>query len=254
MRNTLERRQQIVLLTQKHGRVVVENLAERFGVSSVTIRSDLNHLGEKGFVIRCHGGALANSKLAKELSVQERYEEHPAEKRNLGRTAAELINDGEFIFLDSGTTTEEVAQCLGGHKDLTVMTNGLNIANALSQFEAIGVIVTGGRLRKKSMSFFGRQAEQSLKHLHFDKVILGVDGFDLKTGITTYFEPEASLNRLMCEAASEIVAVTDSSKFDRRGFHVIASVEQVDTVVTDRSIPQEYLDAFEVLPLTLCQV
>ncbi|MCV6603970.1 MAG: transcriptional repressor AgaR, partial [Porticoccaceae bacterium] len=210
MRNTLERRQQIVLLTQEQGRVAVDELAERFGVSSVTIRSDLNHLDENGFVIRCHGGALVNSKLAKELSVQERYSEHSTEKRSLGRATAELINDDEFIFLDSGTTTEEVAQCLGEHKNLTVMTNGLNIANALSKFEQIEVIVTGGVLRKKSMSFFGRQAEQSLKHLHFDKVILGVDGFDSKVGVTTYFEPEATLNRLMCEAASEIIAVTDS--------------------------------------------
>ena len=90
------------------------------------------------------------------------------------------------------------------------------------------------------MSFFGQQAEKSLNHLHFDKVILGADGFDMKAGITAYFEPEASLNRLMCAASSEVIAVTDSSKFNRRGGHVICAAEDIHTLITDSGIPAEY--------------
>lgn len=254
MRNTMERRQQIVLQAQRQGKVDVAELAAQFDVSTVTIRNDLNELSDNGFVVRCRGGALANTKLARELSVQERYKERHSEKKRLGGVVAKLINDGESIILDSGTTTEKVAQCLEGHKGLIVMTNGLNIANALSEVDTVDVMITGGHLRKKSMSFYGSQAEESLRHLHFDKVILGVDGFDLKAGVTTYFEPEASLNRLMCDISREIIAVTDSSKFDQSGFHVICPYGDITTLVTDSGLPDRYASALADVGVKLCIV
>ena len=254
MLSTIERRQEIVQQTQAQGKVMVDALAKEFAVSTVTIRSDLNELDKSGLVVRCRGGAIASTKLSKELSVRERYKQHSSVKERLGKVVAALVQSGESIIVDAGTTTEEVAHCLGGHERLMVMTNGLNIASVLSDVETVEVSITGGLLRKKSMSFYGRAAEESLRHMHFNKVILGVDGFDLNAGVTTYFEPEASLNRLMCDISTEIIAVTDSSKFDHRGYHVICPWKEITTLVTDSHIPQEYIHAFGRAGIQLCVV
>ncbi|WP_348734099.1 transcriptional repressor AgaR [Rheinheimera texasensis] len=240
--NTIERQQEIVRLTNAQGKVSVAELSQRFGVSEVTIRSDLAVLDSKRLLVRSRGGAMVNDDLSRELSLKEKRQKHSELKQRLGRAVAELIKDDERIILDSGTTTEEVAANLREHKNLIVMTNGLNIALELSQVDKVEVMMTGGTLRKKSMSFYGAQAEQALKNYQFDKVVLGVDGFDLKTGLSTHFEAEATLNRLMCEVAREVIVVTDSSKFDRRGFHLICSVMQVHTLVTDSGIPPLYVE------------
>lgn len=238
----VERQHAIVEWVNAKGKASVRELSRHFGVSEVTIRHDLTFLDEKALLVRSRGAALVNNKLARELTLREKHGEHSALKRKLGQAAAQLIANGERIIVDSGTTTEEVAIALQNHHDLVVMTNGLNIANQLTAAEHVEVMVAGGLLRKKSLSFYGAAAEASLRHLHFDKVVLGVDGFDLKLGLTTHFEAEASLNRLMCKASEQIIVVTDSSKFRRRGFHAICDLKDIDVLVTDRGIPPEYAE------------
>ena len=243
MLSLIERRREIVRLTESKERVDVESLARQFGVSAVTIRTDLNALSAKGLIVRSRGGAVASTRLTRELSVQEKYKERLSVKRRLGQAVAGLIGfEVRNIVLDSGTTTEEVALCLVGRTNLSVMTNGLNIASALAATDGIEVRVTGGTLRKKSMSFFGRHAEGSLSHLHFDKLILGADGIDTHVGVTTHFEQEASLNRMMCEVARQVILVADSSKFGRCGSHVICKLTDIDVLVTDSGIPSELPD------------
>ncbi len=245
--STIERQQEIVRLTNELGKVTVADLSSRFGVSEVTIRSDLATLDSKKLLVRSRGGALVNDDLSRELSFKEKRQKNSELKQKLGRAVAELIKDDERIILDSGTTTEAVAEHLSLHKNLTVMTNGLNIALALSQAERVDVMLTGGTLRKKSLSFYGPQAEQSLQNYLFDKVVLGVDGFDFSTGLSTHFEAEATLNRLMCKVAREIIVVADSSKFDKQCFHLIARPEQVHTLVTDAGVLPEHVAALEKL-------
>ncbi|KKK99899.1 DeoR/GlpR transcriptional regulator [Rheinheimera mesophila] len=240
--NTIERQQEIVRLTQQLGKVAVRELADRFAVSEVTIRSDLAVLDQKKLLVRSRGGALVNNELSRELSLKEKRHCYSALKQQLGAAAAALIRDGDRVILDSGTTTQQVAAHLADHKDLIVMTNGLNIAMELAQKEEVEVMLTGGLLRKKSMSFYGNVAEKSLRDYNFNKLILGVDGFDLKAGLTTHFEKEASLNRLMCDIANEIIVVTDSSKFDQRAFHVICGSSQIHSLVTDSGIPEQYAE------------
>jgi DeoR family transcriptional regulator of aga operon len=240
--NTIERQQEIVRLTQQLGKVAVRELADRFAVSEVTIRSDLAVLDQKKLLVRSRGGALINSELSRELSLKEKRHCYSALKQQLGAAAAGLIRDGDRVILDSGTTTQQVAAHLADHKDLIVMTNGLNIAVELAQKEEVEVMLTGGLLRKKSMSFYGNVAEKSLRDYNFNKLILGVDGFDLKAGLTTHFEKEASLNRLMCDIANEIIVVTDSSKFDQRAFHVICGSANIHSLVTDSGIPEQYAE------------
>lgn len=243
MTSVMERRKQIVSLTESEGKVDVDSLAEQFGVSKVTIRNDLNALSNRRLVVRSRGGAVASTRITRELSVEEKYHENLGIKRKLGETVVELLDDGmRSLLIDSGTTTEEVARNLGGRSGLTVMTNGLNIAKALASVGGMEIMVTGGTLRPTSMSFYGRQAEDSLRFMHFDCLVLGVDGFDPSVGITTHFESEAILNRLMCSVADRIIAVTDSTKFGKRGPHIICKHSDIDTMVTDSGAPKESLD------------
>ena len=243
MTSLIERRKEIVRQAESDGRVEVELLAKKFAVSDVTIRNDLNALSGRGLVVRSRGGAVASTRLTRELSVQEKYNENLGVKRKLGEAAAALIGkDVRSVLIDSGTTTEEVARSLTGYSGLTVMTNGLNVATALADAGGVEIRVTGGTLRPKSMSFFGRQAEESLRLMHFDLLILGVDGFDTEVGVATHFEQEASLNRVMCNVASKIVVVTDSTKFGRRGSHIICRHSDVDILVTDSNAPEDTLE------------
>lgn len=245
MLSLIERRKEIVSLTETVGKVDVEALAGQFGVSTVTIRNDLNALSNKGLVVRSRGGAVASTRLTRELSFQEKHTANLPIKRRLGQATADLIGqDVGSLLLDSGTTTEEVALSLLDRSGLTVMTNGLNIASALAGSDGIELLVTGGTLRKKSMSFYGRQAEESLGFLHFDTLVLGADGVDLQVGITTHFEQEASLNRVMCDVASKVILVADSSKFGRRSSHVICGYKGIDAMVTDSGIPNELANEF----------
>jgi DeoR family transcriptional regulator of aga operon len=251
MLSTKERRQEIINLTQEQGRVEVDKLALSFGVSTVTVRGDLNYLSKKNLLVRSHGGAIAVERLSLELSISEKHDKNHTAKEAIGKAAANLIKSGESIILDSGTTTLEIAKCLHEKDKLVVMTNGLNIATELAKSESTDVLLTGGSLRKKSFSFYGRHAEEGLKNYHFDKLFLGVDGFDLDKGITTHFEPEAYINRKMCECSSEVIAVTDSSKFGKFGFHFIRHLEGINALVTDNKIPERYVKALKLAGVIL---
>ncbi len=243
--NTIERRHDIVQMALDIGKVQVDDLVKKYGVSAVTIRADLNILDQKGLLVRARGGAVASNVITQELSIDEKHSEQLAVKRKLAEIACKYIHEGDTILLDSGTTTAEIARCLHHFKRLVVMTNGLNVAQNLVKAEGVEVLMTGGTLRKKSLSFYGRQAEESLQRYHFDKVILGVDGFDFHVGITTHFEYEAILNRLMCDVAKEIIVVTDSSKFNRSGVHKIRSFGDIDILITDEGIPDTFAQSLE---------
>lgn len=240
MLSLIERRTEIVRQTESDGKVGVEELARTLNVSQVTIRNDLNALSSKGLIVRARGGAVASNRLTRELSVQEKYKDNFAIKRRLGRAVAELIGeDVQTLAIDSGTTTEEVALCLLDHQDLTVVTNGLNVASALARGDHIEILVTGGILRSKSLSFFGKHAEEGLRHMYFDKFVLGADGIDSGVGVTTHFAQEAGLNRMMCELAGDVIVVSDSSKFGKRCPHIICKMDRIHTLVTDRGIPAD---------------
>ncbi len=219
---------------------MVPELAKTYGVSTVTIRGDLNYLHQKGLLVRTRGGAVASNRVSPELSVREKVTEHLDIKRHLAATAAKEIQEQDTIILDSGTTTAEIASQLHDFRRLVVMTNGLNVAQQLVDADGVEVLMTGGTLRKKSLSFYGRAAEDTLQCYHFDKVFLGVDGIDFQGGITTHFEHEANLNRLMCKVARRVIAVTDSSKFKRSGVHKICEFSDIDTLITDSGIPEAF--------------
>ena len=241
MKSAIERRMDIVNVVNIEGKARVDDLAEKFNVSSVTIRSDLSFLEKNGYVVRSHGAAIPNSGVIAELTISEKRRHNAGVKSLLGQAAAKLIHNGDTVILDSGTTTREIAASLKSMENVVVMTNGLDVAMELASAPGVEVLMSGGVLRKEALSFSGSLAEAGLKNFRFDKVFLGVDGFDLRAGITTHSEQEASLNRLMCEISEQVIAVADSTKFGKRSCHMIREFGNIDILVTDAGIPEDYL-------------
>ncbi len=187
-----ERRRKISELVQRDGRVVVTDLARRFSTSLITIRKDLEHLHEQGRLQRAHGGALPVDNAAlRDPSLHEKERLHRKEKLRIAEAAARLIKPGQVIILDSGTTSTAVARATKHIRDLTVITNAVNIAAELAG-TGIEVILTGGVLRKNSFSLVGPLAEDSLRHITADLLFLAVDGFDvqLRSDHAQYFRSQ----------------------------------------------------------------
>jgi DeoR family transcriptional regulator of aga operon len=229
-----QRRRIIRALVESQSQGNVADLARRFRVSEVTIRSDLAALANVGALVRVHGGALPPGD-GEELPLTVKQTLYHAEKVRIAGAAAALIQDGETVILDSGTTTAEIARQIRGLRlrSLNVITNALNIAVVLANAHHVNLIIPGGVLRRKSWSLAGPQAEQALRDLQADRLFLGVDSLDPEIGLMTPHVLEAKLNALMIRIARQTIAVTDSSKLLRRNLSVIAPVEQVHLLITD---------------------
>jgi DeoR family transcriptional regulator of aga operon len=238
--SVVKRREHIIDQLCIEGSVGVEPLSARFGVSSVTIRNDLRYLEKKGCALRLHGGAILNRQFAFDRPLQDKGGMNRDVKSRIAAKAAEFIQDGDALILDSGSTTTHITPHLKFRRDVVVMTNALNIAYQLADFEGIEVMVLGGSVRLKSYSLYGPSAELQLRQYRFKTLFLGVDGFDLISGITTPNSGEAHLNRVMCEVAHEIIAVADSSKFGRQSFCMIREAGQIHRLITDSGIPDNY--------------
>lgn len=256
MRDTSKRREKILTMLREQGSVQVNVLAQSFRVSTQTIRQDLGFLARIGMAARAYGGAVLRerSTSAPEAALETKRQRFAGEKAAIGKMAAALVMAGETIVLDSGTTTLQIAAHLPSEIDLTVLTNDLAIANEIATRSRINLLMLGGTLRRKNMSLYGTQADQAMRDLSVAKVFLGVDGFDLTKGVTTHFEPEAVLNRLMCDAAAEIIVVMDSSKFGKICLHRIVEPARIDKLITDERVSREVLDALGELGVDVIQV
>jgi DeoR family transcriptional regulator, aga operon transcriptional repressor len=236
-----ERRRAILDMLQSDGRVLVADLARHFRTSLITIRKDLEALHHGGQLERTHGGALPmKTGVLKDSSLVEKERLHRQEKTRIANAAAQMIRQGQVIILDSGTTTTAIARACRRFKSLTVITNATNIAAELAD-TALEVILTGGVLRANSFSLVGPLAEESLQRLSADLLFLGVDGFDVRYGLTTPNLLEARVNRVMAEAARRTVLVCDSSKFGRRSLSLILPTSKIHEIITDKKVPKKDL-------------
>lgn len=241
IKTTSKRREKIFSLLKEQGAVQVSDLSDTFQVSTVTIRNDLAFMEKMGLITRAYGGAVLFDApvITPEKSIQNKELENITVKKRIAEAAVSFIKQGTAVILDSGSTTYEIAHAMSKMTDITVMTNGLNVAQALSEAPGIELLMTGGSLRRSSLSFYGAQAEDSLRYYRFDTIFLGVDGLSLTSGITTHHEPEARLNRIMCEVSQQKIAVTDSSKFQKSGLHRIVDASAIDILITDDLIPEK---------------
>jgi len=237
-----ERRQHVMSLIQRDGRVLVSELSDALGISRITIRKDLDYLESRGLVQRTHGGALApQSSTLLDPSLKEKEHHQLKEKQQIAAAAAKLVKEGQCVLLDSGSTTTAIARTLREFSRLTIITNAVNIAAELAgtDFE---VILTGGTLRRNSFSLVGPLAEDVLREIHADILFLGVDGFDTNAGPTTPNVLESRVNRAMVNASTKVVAVCDSTKFLRRSLALIVAPSAIHTVITDSQISDEDLE------------
>jgi DeoR family transcriptional regulator of aga operon len=249
-----ERRQHVLSLLQRDGRVLVGDLSDQLGISRITIRKDLEHLQAKGLIQRTHGGALAlQSGSLFDPSLVEKEKLHQKEKQLIADAAVKLVSEGQCVVLDSGTTTTTIARTLRQFSHLTVITNAVNIAAELSNTD-FEVILTGGTLRKNSFSLVGPPAEDHLGEMHGDILFLGVDGFDPKIGVTTPNVLESRVNRAMVRAAKTVVAVCDSTKFGHSSLALIVPTDQINIVITDNKLLPEHAQALEKAGVTVILV
>jgi DeoR family transcriptional regulator of aga operon len=240
-----ERRRAILDMMQHDGRVLVADLAEQFQTSQVTIRKDLEILHVRGLVHRTHGGALPTRQGALEdPTLREKEKLYRKEKRSIATAAARLVAEGQVVILDSGTTTTEIARALRNFKNLTIVTNAVNIAAELAN-SSLEIILTGGTVRKNSFSLVGPIAEETLRRLSADILFLGVDGFDVQYGLSTPNLQEAKVNRVMVEIAKRTVATCDSSKFGRRSLSLIVEPSALHHVITDHGIRKADMKALK---------
>jgi DeoR family transcriptional regulator, aga operon transcriptional repressor len=249
-----ERRQHILGLIQKQGRVLVGELSRELKISQITIRKDLDYLQSRGLIQRSHGGALRiQSSTLVDPTLQEKQKQNYQEKERIAAAAIKMVEEGQCIILDSGTTTTAIARGLKRFKQLTVITNAVNIAAELAgtDFE---VILIGGTLRKNSFSLVGPLAEDNLEEMHADILFLGVDGFDLEVGVTTPNFLESRVNRAMVKAARQVVAVCDSSKFNRRSLSRIVPPDAIHHIITDRNLSQQIAEALREQSIVVTMV
>jgi DeoR family transcriptional regulator of aga operon len=236
-----ERLRRILEEVRKNGQVTVADLSHRFGVSDVTVRRDLRELDARGLLRRAHGGAVSAMPPSPEPPVIQRMLRQQSWKERIGRAAAAVVNEGESVFIGSGSTTAYVARCLADRDDLTVVTNALNIATELAGARGVTVVVVGGMMRASELSLVGHIAEQALREVRVDKVIIGMRAISLDEGMTNDYLPEVMTDRTVIQMASELILVADHSKFGKVASAYVAPVERVTTLVTDPETDAETL-------------
>lgn len=222
-------------------------MVREFGVTDTSIRRDLAILEATGGVLRVHGGAVARARGKDARPLTDRMRLHLAEKQRIGKAAASLMQPGEIVLFDSGTTTLQVASqippTLRTSGMLTVITNSLRMADEVLTWPAPNLILLGGLCVPDYQAIVGPQALEQLEHLMVDKVFLGVDGLTLSQGATTADILMAELNRRMAERARQVILVTDSSKLGRTGFEPIVGIDQIHRLVTDKGAPEDLVRA-----------
>jgi DeoR/GlpR family transcriptional regulator of sugar metabolism len=240
-----QRRRRTLDLIEQRGQITVRDLVEKFSISAVTARADLDALASEGMAVRSHGGAVRRVEASQDYPLRLKTTLHHGEKARIGKAAAELIQNGETVILDSGTTTAEIARHLKMRRlqSVTVITHALNIASELVDASTLSIIMIGGLLRPVSGSFVGPQAETMLKEFHADRLFLAVDGFDLELGPSTPDLLEAQLNTVMMRVSKEVNVVADFSKLGRRSLSRIGPLSGVHRLITDSRAPAEFIEA-----------
>ena len=237
-----ERHLRILQVVQNKGHATAGELARSFGVSEITIRRDLSELDERGVVRRAHGGAMISTSRSNEPPIIQRLEQVKECKLAIARAAAAMIEDGQSIFIGSGSTAAYVARNLTNHKHLTVVTNALNVSTDLATAIDITVVVLGGMMRHEELSLIGHIAEQSLREVTLDKVIIGIKAVDLKAGLTNDYLPEVITDRTILNKAREVILVADHTKCGIVASAFVAPLNRVNTFITDNQTPTEFLE------------
>ncbi|WP_088345359.1 MULTISPECIES: DeoR/GlpR family DNA-binding transcription regulator [Rhodomicrobium] len=227
------RQNSILEIAKQVGRVTVEDLAARFDVSPQTIRKDLNELCDQRLLARVHGGAILSSGI-ENFGYDARRAIANEEKEAIGRMAATLIPNNASLFINIGTTTEAVARALLGHQGLMVITNNINVANAMRPVRDIEVIIAGGVVRRADGGIVGEAAVDFIKQFRVDYAIIGASAIDADGALLDYDYREVKVAQAIISNARNVILVSDATKFERAAPVRIAHLSQMHSFVTDR--------------------
>ena len=238
-----ERHKFILELIEARNSISVAELCKMLDVSDMTIRRDLRTLANEGLLERVHGGALSRRGRSYEPPYLIRSTKAVEQKGLIGRRAAELIEEGDSIGLDVGTTTLELAKAMLGIPNLTVITASLSIAEVLSEAPNIRLIMTGGILRKEEFSLVGHIAQRTYEEFQIDKAFVGLGGLHLEAGLTEYNLEDTLVKKALIANAGQVIVLADGSKFGETCFALIAPIAEMDVLVSDEGAPKEMIEA-----------
>ena len=227
------RRNSILEILRRDGQVRVPTLSEALGVTQVTIRSDLDALAREGYLERTQGGAIQTMKNYYNMEFQRRKQTHADRKQAIARAASDMVQDGDTLFINSGTTTYFTAVELKRHKNLNVVTNSISVAIELSDVPTFRVILLGGELNAQYSFTYGENVKEQLSRFRADWAILSIDGVCPDAGLTTYHAEEGAIDRVMMERAAMTMLVADSGKLGYESFYKISSPGGIACWITD---------------------
>jgi DeoR family glycerol-3-phosphate regulon repressor len=235
--STGERRRDIVDLVKRQGFASIEALAQQFRVTPQTIRRDINELCERGTLRRYHGGAGLTASSTENLAYAERQVLCLQEKRRIARLVAAHVPDHASLFINIGTTNEEIARALLGHQGLSIVTNNLNVAATLAANDGFRVIVAGGLVRTRDRGIVGEATMDFMRQFKVDIGIIGISGIDLDGALLDFDYREVRAAQAIIENSRRVFLTTDHTKFGRGAMVRLGGIEQIDALFTDRAPP-----------------
>ncbi|NLN82226.1 MAG: DeoR/GlpR transcriptional regulator [Clostridiales bacterium] len=240
---TLERQTAILEYLKVNKSASISDLSKRFFIGEATIRRDLDKLEKQKLVKRTYGGAVLVEGLNIEIPISVREKEQALAKDIIGRRAAELVNDGDIIIMDSSTTTYYMIPYLKSKSDITIITNGVKTATSLGNTLHTRVYCTGGKLRENSLSLVGQGAKDYIKNFSAQKLFFSCRGITPDNGAMDNSEEEAELRKVMMGCAEGIILLCDSSKLNKKAFYRICGLDSLHHIVTDKEPSADILAA-----------
>jgi len=246
-----QRREEIMELVRSRGSVRVAEISKLYGVSEVTVRSDLEYLEAQGVLSRIHGGAVGTGKHYINMDMSERYMSNSASKKTLAAKVAELVEHNDTIFMNAGTTLTYVLHAIRGKRNISIVTNSIQNAVEASTYPGFNVILLGGEIDEKYQFTYGNETLSQLDEYHATKCILSVDGIHERDGLTLYYSNESGIVRKMIACADQTIVAADGTKLGKNTFSRVADVEDMDVLVTNTT-HHELLDTLREKGITIC--
>ena len=241
----IERRNAILAKLNVEGKVIVTDLSREFDVTEETIRRDLEKLDNEGLATKTYGGAVANQNLNVDLPYNVRKRANVERKQKIAEKIAEMINDGDYIMLDASSTAIYVTKCILHRKNITLITNSVEIMMELADKSDWNILSTGGSLKKGALSLVGASAERMIRGFHVDLAICSSKGIDMNVGITDSNEKDSEIKRAIFAAANKKILAVDATKFDKISFVHVCNISEIDTVVTDQAPNDRWVEYFK---------
>lgn len=241
-----ERYEKIVDLLRKNKSIKVSSVTKLFGVSTETVRRDLEHLEKEGYLRRVRGGAVLDDVNSNEINFTLRETKHIEEKKEIAEIATRYVMEGQSIALDVSTTNTEFAKALKKKfQRLTILTNSLIIANELAEMPYYTILMPGGVLRNEELCIVGQIAEEFFKGFHIDAFFMSISGISLTEGLTDYGLGEYQVKMKMLEISRNCTVLADSSKFDFASLLKVCQFDRIDRIISDSKLPEKILKKYE---------